>query len=538
MAENIKTRTVQRNIKVLEKTVSTADRVRTKTKESVKSGKPEREGNSVAYAQDKIEEGTEKVTRNVAGTVTQQMYRQAGKTLEKRVRVSEPMPTEISRGKGSIKTKESVTAHLVESNKTKGMVKQNPKTIKTPCYTNKTVIKTSKQTVKASQRAAVKAAKEAKKSAKAARKTEKETRKMTKRAVKAVKSALRRLLIAVKSLIAMIAAGGTVSIVIILFVMIIGLFICSPFGIFFSGESSTENGQTISEVVEEIDAEYQGKIEKIKTDNKHDVLEMSGEKASWKEVISVYAVKTNTDVENPQEVVTLDEEKKEILRTIFWKMNVISHRVEKKKETVKEDGRKKEVTKKYLYITVTHTNAEKMAEKYTFKTSQKEQMSQLLSDKNEDLWAVLLSGVTSSSTGDGDIVKVARSQLGNVGGEPYWRWYGFSSRVSWCACFVSWCANQCGYIKSGVIPKFSLCTDGVAWFKNHSQWQGRDYSPAAGTIIFFDWDSDGSADHVGIVETTKNKMVYTIEGNSSNACKQHNYQVGSENILGYGVPVY
>ena len=142
------------------------------------------------------------------------------------------------------------------------------------------------------------------------------------------------------------------------------------------------------------------------------------------------------------------------------------------------------------------------------------------------------------------IVEVARSQIGNVGGEPYWSWYGFTERVDWCACFVSWCANQCGYIEAGVIPKFSGCEWGVYWFRQHDQWAGRNITPTPGMIIFFDWEDeeggglDGSADHVGIVERVENGRVYTIEGNTADSCRERSYSVGYHQILGYGVPDY
>ncbi len=140
------------------------------------------------------------------------------------------------------------------------------------------------------------------------------------------------------------------------------------------------------------------------------------------------------------------------------------------------------------------------------------------------------------------IVEVARSQIGNVGGEPYWSWYGFTERVEWCACFVSWCANKCGYISSGIIPKFSGCINGVDWFKDRGQWIGNSFEPSPGMIIFFDWDDedgqDGNADHVGIVEKVENGRVYTIEGNTSDSCLQRSYPVGYYQILGYGIPAY
>ena len=143
-------------------------------------------------------------------------------------------------------------------------------------------------------------------------------------------------------------------------------------------------------------------------------------------------------------------------------------------------------------------------------------------------------GRAFTSGGNQAIVEVALTQLGNEGGQPYWSWYGFEGRVEWCACFVSWCADQCGYLESGIIPKFSLCSDGVNWFKGKGQWQDKNYEPKAGDLIFFDWGSDGSIDHVGIVEKCENGTVYTVEGNSGDACKQQSYPVGGGSIYGYG----
>lgn len=133
------------------------------------------------------------------------------------------------------------------------------------------------------------------------------------------------------------------------------------------------------------------------------------------------------------------------------------------------------------------------------------------------------------------IVEVARSQIGNEGGELYWRWYGFTQRVEWCACFVSWCANQCGYIDAGIIPKFSGCEWGVSWFKQRGQWANNRITPTPGMIIFFDWDGNGMSDHTGIVEKVENGRVYTIEGNTEDSCRERSYPLGDYEILGYGV---
>lgn len=135
------------------------------------------------------------------------------------------------------------------------------------------------------------------------------------------------------------------------------------------------------------------------------------------------------------------------------------------------------------------------------------------------------------------IVEVAASQIGNVGGEPYWSWYGFTEHVEWCACFVSWCANKCGYLDT-FIPKFAGCSTGVQWFKARNQWADRTITPEPGMIIFFDWDRDGVPDHTGIVEKSENGYVYTIEGNTSDSCRRRQYTVGNSQIFGYGIPVY
>ena len=139
---------------------------------------------------------------------------------------------------------------------------------------------------------------------------------------------------------------------------------------------------------------------------------------------------------------------------------------------------------------------------------------------------------------DGDaIVDVALSQVGNVGGEPYWSWYGFTNHVEWCACFVSWCADQCGYLDSGAYPKFSGCVFGMQWFQQRGLWLDGSAEPVPGMLIFFDWATqDGVPDHVGIVEKVENGVVYTVEGNSRDMCRRKQYALGSGVILGYGMP--
>lgn len=146
-----------------------------------------------------------------------------------------------------------------------------------------------------------------------------------------------------------------------------------------------------------------------------------------------------------------------------------------------------------------------------------------------------LSGVefvNGTRPGNQEIIDLAKAQVGNVGGQPYWSWYGFDSRVEWCACFVSWCINQAGYSE----PRFAACaSQGVPWFKEHGQWAAGNYTDVApGDVIFFDWDGGGS-DHVGLVIGTDGTNVYAVEGNSGDACKIKSYPLNSQYIHGYGL---
>ena len=371
-----------------------------------------------------------------------------------------------------------------------------------------------------------------------------------KTAVKATTTAVKAVIAKAKALAAAIAAGGWVSVTVIIVVCLIGLIVGSCFGIFFSGEDSG-TGQTMRQAVQEINADYQSQIDTARANLTYDELEMSGSRAVWPEVLAVYAVKTTTDPNNPQDVATMDASKKAILKDIFWQMNTISSRTETKTEeiiTETDDGHgnivetKTTVTRTYLYISVAHKTAGEMADKFGFNADQRKQLAELLAEENRSMWSAVLYGIY---TEDGQIVSVALSQIGNVGGQPYWSWYGFDSRVEWCACFVSWAANECGYIDSGIIPKFAGCTNGVQWFKDRGQWIDNSATPSPGMIIFFDWNNkgssgpqDGLSDHVGIVERVEDGIIYTIEGNSGDSCRENHYAVGHYEFLGYGVPAY
>ena len=596
MGKGIKTRVAEKGIKAIDKAAVASERMKEayiRTRDKADHSLYAAESSPGEYASDRLSSGVDnvaheaihqfdkqgrkgiKTTKENISKVKENIQKrkaaaaQPKKEAEKRAarqasqraghqaadRISEPVRTlrqergavkTLDRGKKGIKTVDRGRKTVKQASSTvKGTIKTASKSIKTAEKTAKASIKTTQQAAKAAQRTAQATARAARAAAHATRAAAKAAVTAAKVAAKATIAAVKAIIAATKALIAAIAAGGWIAVLVIVIICLIGLLIGSCFGIFFSGEDSG-SGYTMQNVVQEINDDYQQQIDTTKANLSYDVLEMSGSRAVWPEVLAVYAVKTTTDPDNPQEVATMDDGKKAILTDIFWEMNQISSRAETRTETViteTDDGHgnivetETTVTQTYLYITVSHKTAEEMAAQYGFNEEQKEQLAELLAEENRSLWSAVLYGIY---TEDGAIVSVALSQVGNVGGEPYWSWYGFSGRVEWCACFVSWCANECGYIDTGIIPKYAGCVNGVQWFKDRGQWLDGSAEPAPGMIIFFDWNDengqDGLSDHTGIVEKVENGRVYTIEGNSGDSVRQNSYPVGHYEVLGYGCP--
>ena len=570
---DIKTRdAVKKTVKVIDKSVVAAERMKNayiRTKDKAEHGIFAAESSPEEYAADRTLTGTETAAHEAVhglDKVGRKGVKNAKENISKAKDYFQRRRTDLPKKQAqdamrrvrrsavatqkTIKTVDRSGKTIKQTAKSTGKaaVKTTQKTIKTAEQTARTTIKTTQAAAKTAQKTAQATAKAAKTAAQAARATAKATAAGIKAAVKATTAAVKAIIAGTKALIAAIAAGGWIAVVVIIVICLIGLIIGSCFGIFFSGEDSG-TGQTMRQAVQEINADYQSQIDTTRANLTYDELEMSGSRAVWPEVLAVYAVKATTDPDDPQEVATVDDSKKAILKDIFWRMNEISSRTESKTEEViteTDDGHGNivetatTVTRTYLYITVSHKTAEEMADNFNFTADQRKQLSELLDEENRRLWSAVLYGIYS---GDDAIVKAALSQVGNAGGEPYWSWYGFNSRVEWCACFVSWCFNECGYLDTGTAPKFAGCVGGVEWFRSRGQWADNTVNPAPGMIVFFDWNDpngasgpqDGEADHVGIVEKCENGIVYTIEGNSGDACRQNQYPVGYYEILGYGI---
>ncbi len=308
--------------------------------------------------------------------------------------------------------------------------------------------------------------------------------------VKTVINAIKAIIRALNSLLILLTGGLWIFVIIILIICMIGLLVASIFGIFFSSENTGQSEfKSMSSVVSELNREFIGKVVQIQKDNPYKEYDINSNRANWKDILAVYAVKVNNG-DNSTELVTLDENKINTLKEIFWEMNEVNFAKDENRYTKKiihfSYTETVEIVEVTLHININGKSAYEMADKYNFNEEQRKQLEELLKDDYSSAWASVIYG---TSAGSNDIVGVAESQLGNVGGQPYWSWYGFSKREEWCACFVSWCANQCGYIERGIIPKFASChSEGVNWFKACNLWRERGYIPKARRYYIFRLD--------------------------------------------------
>ena len=442
-------------------------------------------------------------------------------------------------GKKTIKTTARNAERTVKTT-AKGTVKATEKGVKTAKATSKTAIKTRSQTAKAAQKTAKASAKAAQKTAQTAKATAKATAEATKVTVRATIAAVKAIIAGTKALISALIAGGWVAIVIILIVVLLG---CAV-SLFGGGSDSTSYTPVSAEVeaytplIQKYAKQYgiPEYVELIKAV----MMQESGGKGSD----PMQAAEGSFNKKYPHEPNGIKDPEYSIECGVQeLKAALVSAEVENPidMERIKLALQGYNFGNGYISWAKTNYGGYSYANAVEFSAMQAQRLGWEKYGDTQYPAHVLRYypyGRAFTSGGNQAIVEVALTQLGNEGGEPYWSWYGFGGRVEWCACFASWCADQCGYLESGIIPKFSLCSDGVDWFKGRGQWLDKNYEPQAGDIIFFDWGNDGSIDHVGIVEKCENGTVYTVEGNSGDACRQQSYPVGSSSIYGYGCPKY
>ncbi len=589
---NIKTRdAVKGTIKTIDKAAVASERMKAayaKTKDKAEQGYYADESSATEYAADRVSYASERVTEegvhqfNKQGQKSVQTtqenigkakdkiadfkQKRAAKAAEQRMErnMSEQHGLQIRHGTASrsaapdmpqsgksqliktrqqsrktIKTTARNTEKAVKST-AKGSVKTAERGVKTAQATSKATIKTAEQTAKATKEAAKASAKAAQKAAQAAKATAKATAEATKTAVRATIAAVKAIIAGTKALISALIAGGWVSVVIILIVVLLGCAVS-----LFGGGGSSNAYTPVSAEVEAYEPLIQKYAKQYGIPEYVELIKaVMMQESGGRGLDPMQAAEGSFNTRYPHEPNGIQDPEYSIQCGVQeLEAALISAEVENPidMEHIKLALQGYNFGNGYISWAKNNYGGYSYANAVEFSTMQASRLGWDSYGDTQYVAHVLRYypyGRAFTSGGNQAIVEVALTQLGNEGGQPYWSWYGFDGRVEWCACFVSWCADQCGYLESGLIPKFSLCSDGADWFKGNGQWQDRNFEPTAGNIIFFDWDSDGIIDHVGIVERCENGIVYTVEGNSGDACRQNQYGVGSSSIYGYGIPAY
>ena len=589
---DIKTRdAVKGTIKTIDKAAVASERMKSayaKTKDKAEQGYYADESSATEYAADRVSCASERVTEegvhqfnkqgqksiqttqeNIGKTkdkIADFKQKRAAKAAEQRMErnMSEQHGLQIRHGTASrsaapdmpqsgksqlIKTRQQsrktikTTARNAEKavkSTAKGSVKTAERGVKTAQATSKATIKTAEQTAKATKEAAKASAKAAQKAAQAAKATAKATAEATKTAVRATIAAVKVIIAGTKALISALIAGGWVSVVIILIVVLLGCAVS-----LFGGGGGSNAYTPVSAEVEAYEPLIQKYAKQYGIPEYVELIKaVMMQESGGRGLDPMQAAEGSFNTRYPHEPNGIQDPEYSIQCGVQeLKAALISAEVENPidMEHIKLALQGYNFGNGYISWAKTNYGGYSYTNAVEFSTMQAQRLGWESYGDTQYPAHVLRYypyGRAFTSGGNQAIVEVALTQLGNEGGQPYWSWYGFDGRVEWCACFVSWCADQCGYLDSGIVPKFAGCVDGANWFKGNGQWQDRNYEPTAGTIIFFDWENDGETDHVGIVEKCENGVVYTVEGNSGDACRQNQYSIGSSSIYGYGIPAY
>ena len=577
---DIKTReTVKGTIKTLDKAAIAGQKMKQAyiaTKDKAEHSVNTNENTAEEYAADKTEAGIDEIAHKGAYSFdkagrkgvqeTKQNIQSAKEGIQrfKQQRAEKAMNTQKTQGRpttvGSSSEQTQTSSVIRTLEKPEKMVKQSAtsagkkniklagkeatkttqRSVKTAEHTAKASIKTSQQTAKAAQKTAQAKVKASQKAAQAAKKAAKATADTVKATAKATVAAVKAIIAGTKALVAAIAAGGWIAVLIIMIVVLFGAAVAM-----FGGGSDSNSYTPVSAEVEAYEPIIQKYAKEYGIPEYVELIKaVMMQESGGRGLDPMQAAEGSFNTKYPHEPNGIKDPEYSIQCGVQeLKAALTSAEVESPidMEHIKLALQGYNFGNGYISWAKSKYGGYSYANAVEFSTQQAQRLGWDSYGDTQYPAHVLRYypyGRAFTAGGNQAIVEVALTQLGNQGGQPYWSWYGFNSRVEWCACFVSWCADQCGYIESGLVPKFAGCVDGANWFKSNGKWQDRTYEPKTGDIIFFDWEGDGTTDHVGIVEKCENGTVYTVEGNSGDACKQRQYTVGSSNIYGYGIPAY
>lgn len=465
--------------KVAEKTLKTADNlgiatekakgIALKAKKKVSESVSDNSESPVNYAIDKVQDDAKNISEDAIYLFKKQGKKSVNETVKNTKKLEQSIEEvrakrKIKKDKSKVNNPDKYTPKapddtvktdddIVSKNIPKNT--QNKVRSASSIKTKETVsvVKSKQPIINASKQSAKDTAKAINKSSQIAKETAKKSAKGAKKAARATKRAIKAMIESTKALVNAIIADGWVSVVVIILICLVAALCSSFYGIFFSSETS-QSGMNITSVIQQINNEFDDKIDEIKSSGSFDGVEVIGSRSNWKDVLSIYAVKTTTDENNPMEIATVDENKKAILSSIFWDMNNISKSVETRTETITKEstdkqGNKVETTepveKKYLVITLSGKTAEDMANSYSFNDTQKKYLAELMSDKNNKLWASLIYNIGGVSGGSGIDIKdldfsnetVNDTQKKIVAVATNSAKYGISARSGYCQAWVA-----------------------------------------------------------------------------------------------------
>lgn len=577
---DIKTReTVKGTIKTLDKAAIAGQKMKQAyiaTKDKAEHSVNTNENTAEEYAADKTEAGIDEIAHKGAYAFdkagrkgvqeTKQNIQSAKEGIQrfKQQRAEKAMNAQKTQGRpttvGSSSAQTQTTSAIRTLEKPEKMVKQSAtsagkkniklagkevakttqRSVKTAEHTAKASIKTSQQTAKAAQKTAQATVKASQKAAQAAKKAAKVTADTVKATAKATVATVKAIIAGTKALVAAIVAGGWIAVLIIMIVVLFGAAVAM-----FGGGSDSNSYTPVSAEVEAYEPIIQKYAKEYGIPEYVELIKaVMMQESGGRGLDPMQAAEGSFNTRYPHEPNGIKDPEYSIQCGVQELKAALTSAEEESPidmEHIKLALQGYNFGNGYISWAKTNYGGYSYANAVEFSTMQASRLGWSSYGDTQYVAHVLRYypyGRAFTAGGNQAIVEVALTQLGNQGGQPYWSWYGFNSRVEWCACFVSWCADQCGYIESGLVPKFAGCVDGANWFKSNGKWQDRTYEPKVGDIIFFDWEGDGTTDHVGIVEKCENGTVYTVEGNSGDACKQRQYAVGSSNIYGYGIPAY
>lgn len=536
MSKSIKTRDVIKDVKAIDKAVIAGERIRdisSKTKDKIENTQSQHTSPN-DYAVSKVNENSEHFANKTAIETKIQVQKGYRYIKSKRKLKKDTVLDEIessSDTSSKIKAKEHAQKNIKTTNsKTKKEIKNTKSNIKDSISSGKTIKNTSKTTVKTSQeiakRSAIKSTRVSKESFHTVKALGRQSWNVSKKGI----NAARRVIDTTRTVLAFLCSIGWIAILIILLIALIG-------GIFMTGSSSSGSGNQLSKEVIEytpIIQKYADEYEIPHFVNALQAIMMQESGGKGNDPMQSSECSFNTKFPNTPNAITDPEYSIQVGVQNFadcLKRANCTDALDISLLSLAMQGYN--FGNGYIEWAIKNFGAYSQGNAKVFADEHARKLGwNNYGDPEYVPHVMRYYQFASLGTSNSNLVNIAISQLGNQGGTPYWSWYGYKERVEWCACFVSWCAYQSGDLNI-TIPKFSAVKDGIKYYQDKGLWKDKNHIPKTGDLIFFDWQQDGISDHVGIVEKVENNIIYTVEGNSSNQCKQNAYSVNNNIIYGY-----